>query len=285
MKKLHIVLFLLVCVFIFFGWKTIDPDFGWRIRVGQLILNQGIPHTDPFSFTMMNYPFIDFSWLTHICIFLIYGLTNNSLLLSLIFGFIAVLSLYEAIFVEKKKDGWFVPALAFLIGSSLFGVIGIRPQIWGWLLFMFWVNELRKGSKASFSILCLMQLIWVNIHGSFFLGVGTFILYIISEYIQKKEIKKHIGKLVVLFCITMINPYGWRLWREIVIGLSDSQLHLRNQEWISSIFVLNISFWFYCTFFFSLFIRNWKHTSLFEKFLSLFFFSRYSLNLYQILIN
>ena len=274
MRKLYFILLILLCAFVFLGWATIDPDFGWRIRVGQLILNQGIPQTDPFSFTMIKFPFVDHEWLTHVCIAWIYEVTKNSFWLSLLFGFFVATALYKASLVEKfkKKLDWFVPALIFLVGSSIFSVVGIRPQVWGWLLFVFWVNELRKGLKTNSLLLFIIQLIWVNTHGSFFLGIGIFILYVISKYIQKKKIKKHIKTLIVLLFITFINPYGWRIWGEVWMQLSDINLRWRIQEWMPGILFLNAAFWFYCVIFFSLLLKKWRETQLFERLLSLLFF-------------
>jgi hypothetical protein len=28
-----------------------DPDYWWHLRTGHLIVDTGVPHTDPFSFT------------------------------------------------------------------------------------------------------------------------------------------------------------------------------------------------------------------------------------------
>lgn len=40
----------------------LDPDFGWRIKTGELILRGGIPKTDPFTYTMGSFPFVDHAW-------------------------------------------------------------------------------------------------------------------------------------------------------------------------------------------------------------------------------
>src|SRR3990167_10696773 len=48
------------------GWRTLDPDFGWHVRMGNYILANGIPQTDPLSYTMPNFPFIDHEWLTNV---------------------------------------------------------------------------------------------------------------------------------------------------------------------------------------------------------------------------
>src|SRR4051794_140107 len=53
------------------GIVYLDPDFGWHLRTGQYILSHGIPKTDPFSYTMPNFPFVDHAWLTDIALFVL----------------------------------------------------------------------------------------------------------------------------------------------------------------------------------------------------------------------
>jgi len=71
----------------------------------------------------------------------------------------------------------------------------------------------------------------------------------------------------------MINPYGWKMWWEVWMQLTDAQLRWSIQEWTPGILMLNVGIWFYSVILFSLLINNWKKTSLFEKILSLSFFS------------
>src|SRR5258708_37445215 len=55
----------------------IDPDFGWHLRLGQLLLEKGIPATDPFSYTMPSFPFVDHEWLSNILISLVYKFSTQ----------------------------------------------------------------------------------------------------------------------------------------------------------------------------------------------------------------
>src|SRR5437870_1663221 len=68
-KKHFGLLFVVLISFSYFwlrGTLFLDPDFGWHVRMGNLILASGIPATDPFSYTMSSYPFGDHEWLTNI---------------------------------------------------------------------------------------------------------------------------------------------------------------------------------------------------------------------------
>ena len=67
---LYILFFLAIAFNFILSWVRgtfmLDPDFGWHLRMGQIILQTGIPATDPFSYTMQSYPFVDHEWLTNI---------------------------------------------------------------------------------------------------------------------------------------------------------------------------------------------------------------------------
>jgi hypothetical protein len=69
-----------------------DHDFGWHIRMGQLILAKGIPATDPFSYTMPSYPFVDHEWLADILLVQLYPIIGYPGL-GVIYTFIAVAAL------------------------------------------------------------------------------------------------------------------------------------------------------------------------------------------------
>src|ERR1700686_2551892 len=61
-------------IFIFLFWSLLagplsnrplaDPDIGWHIRTGELILaTHSLPRTDPFSSTMQGQPWFAWEWL------------------------------------------------------------------------------------------------------------------------------------------------------------------------------------------------------------------------------
>ena len=43
---------------------ALDPDLGWHLRTGELILASGkIPTADPYSFTVAGAPWVEHEWL------------------------------------------------------------------------------------------------------------------------------------------------------------------------------------------------------------------------------
>src|SRR6266480_3296272 len=90
-----IIIVFVTTLFFFRGLFLLDPDFGWHVRMGQVILQSGIPRTDPFSYTMPSYPFVDHEWLTNIVIAFLYshvGMYGLAIIFSLLTVFALAIS-------------------------------------------------------------------------------------------------------------------------------------------------------------------------------------------------
>ena len=78
-KKSHFFYFLILFIvlvscgfFITSGWQ--DPDFGWHVRTGELILQEGVPQQDWYSYTMPDFHWIDHEWLTDVLMYKVYSI-------------------------------------------------------------------------------------------------------------------------------------------------------------------------------------------------------------------
>lgn len=244
----------------------LDPDFGWHIRMGEIITQSGIPHHDPLSYTMKQYPFVDHEWLTNMVMYMTYhggGVGAVSVLYAFLFFLI--------ILVLVRGSGGGFPEIFVLVFTSLLGFGGIRPQVLGWLLLALWIREIQK-LKHNNIFLLLLQLIWVNTHGSFFLGWGTYVLLFLIEQVKKEKKAFSLTMCIVLFFITFINPYTYRIWWEVIMQVSDTSLRWRIMEWVPGVFIIDISFWLYVCIFISLFITLIKKVLLSQKVLIIIFF-------------
>ena len=63
---------------------TVDPDFWWHLRTGELIWTSGIPDSDPYSFTVPGRAWITHEWLSET---ILYGLYRSLGLAGLIVVF------------------------------------------------------------------------------------------------------------------------------------------------------------------------------------------------------
>ncbi|MGI8420556.1 MAG: hypothetical protein ACR2LN_08035 [Candidatus Levyibacteriota bacterium] len=265
-----VLLFVLIFVaFLLRGIAVPDPDFGWHIRAGSDILYNGIPYTDPFSYSMPSYPFVDHEWLTNV----IWANTFNKLgllPLLLLSTFFAVGSLLlQASIVEKK---W-VSILLFLAGGTLFEFVGVRTQLITWfflsfLLCVLWQKKLWQRWKYFLPFLFFL---WANLHGGFGIGIGVLGIVLVGRIWEEKKLVKE--RMVILgLCIlaTLINPFGIRLWGEFLMQLTDTQIRGTIAEWYPAIYFTNIAFWIYFSLSVFFIVRYRRHYTLTELFLYFF---------------
>lgn len=270
-NRLLIVLF--IATFFFFtlrGAIAQDPDFGWHYQFGQLVTTTGkIPMNDPFSYTMPSYHFVDHEWITDILLANVYNWFG---MLPLIEGF-ALLGICALVIVSKGTEQRRIGMPLFLIGGTLFEFMGIRPQIITWVLLavlasIIWQKNLWQRWRLY---LPLLFLLWANIHGGFAIGIVVLSIFVIGQTIEKRRIEK--TNLVVLFLsliTTLVNPYGYHLWIEVLKSMMDTSLRWSIQEWYPAIYFTNIAFWIYATLSFFLLIRYRQKFSMTTIFLYCF---------------
>lgn len=236
----------------------LDQDFGWHLRIGQVILQQGFPKTDPFSYTMPSYPYVDHEWLTNVLIAKLYAIIGWYGL-SVLFSLFALGALCLQIAFPIKK--WsLLPLLATSV--TLLSYIGVKPQVLSWLLFSILMSIIRNG-KGFF--LPFLFLLWSNVHGSFALGIVILFLANLLKITEQRKLLIH-DLLIFVVCLlaTCITPYGPRVWWEVWMSISDSSLRFSIQEWLPIFFVSHYVIWIYIPFSLLLVWRYKKYFSFLE---------------------
>jgi hypothetical protein len=242
LTKLFIPIILItlgLCVFIT-GLIFLDPDFGWHLRAGQVIVQSGIQVTDPFSYTMPSYHFIDHEWLTNVLMFLIYK-NLGIYFLSAIFAFIFVSALYLTISSKLRN---YAPLPLLLAGLIMIGFSGVRTQEITWLFLALLLKVIFDESlwkKWKFFV-PLIFLPWVNLHGGFAVGIAVLAVVFVLETVKNRKIAFDNLKIFILsLLVTFINPYGPRIWYEIWMQVSDSSLRWHIAEWLPGVFYFDIA--------------------------------------------
>jgi len=286
LKRLHqnnlklFIFLLVVLVFWLKGRFFLDPDFGWHLKMGQLIISSGIPQTDPFSYTMSSFPFIDHNWFSNVFIAIFFpfiGMVGLALIYALmgfwVLNFFPLTNITFKKTSETKKEFWsFKIGLLLLSAVAVLPFAGVRPQLESWLLISVLLAVLFDLPEKRFRyLLPWLFLIWVNLHGSFALGLFVLFLFFVLELIETKKVVSE-DFFIFLFSLlaTFINPYGPRIWQEIWLTASDQSLKWTIVEWQPGILFLNLPFWFLVVLSF-LFIFKYKNKfSLKKKYLYLF---------------
>lgn len=229
------------------GNTFIDPDFGWHLATGKYILEKGFPKSDPFSYTMPDFPYVDHSWFVDVLIAYLYPVVGM-LGLSILFSSILLATLYLTylLVTDGEKKQWYLswPSLILIAGIFCHYFL-VRPQVISWFFTAILFNLISKeeGWRRWRIFMPAFFLIWANIHGGFSLGLTIFLLFgVVRMFVLKRIDFEFIFVWSLSIFATLINPYGIGLWREVVMTLTSGQLRSKIVEWMPVFMNQNISF-------------------------------------------
>jgi len=216
-----------------------DADTGWHIRNGQFIVRTlSVPHTDYFSYTMNGKPWYAWEWLYDAGMGLLWapmGLNGIVLFTALVIAVTFAL-LFRTLLFEcgNLLVALLLTALAVL--SSPVHMLA-RPHVVGWLLTLIWVRLLyrfQEGKSRALWCLPALMLLWVNVHGSFILGLVLLAIFVAGNswtYLTIQDAGKKLAarKAVVRLGIagaasalaTFVTPYGYKLHVHVLQYLSN----------------------------------------------------------------
>jgi hypothetical protein len=164
-----------------------DPDMWWHLKTGQIIwTTHSIPTTDVFSYTTNHHPWVPHEWLSQVLIYGAYRFGGYSgLMLWLCFFTAAILIAGYALCSMYSGNA----KVAFLGAMTiwLFATTGlaIRPQMIGYLLLVIELLLVQLGRTRNprwFFLLPPLFAVWVNCHGSFFLGFLVAALFLFCSF-------------------------------------------------------------------------------------------------------
>ncbi len=253
---------IVLCLFLifFFGFKTMDdPDIGWHLRTGEQILARGaVPQADWFTHSFADFSWIDHEWLTNVILYQLYNI-GGPFLLSVLFA--SLLVFIFAYLVPKTFSSRLPLYQNLIIGVLGAGVVtfyvGVRPQLLTlvdvcFLLIIFQKLRRNPDSRALYWLPFLF-LAWANLHASFPVGLGIFVVLLAFEAMKRRvlnktgefwfaeekntlifpAIKKLAWMLPVSFLATLVNPYGWRIYLEVYRTMLDRYGTREIIEWLA----------------------------------------------------
>ena len=206
----------------------VDPDLWWHIKVGQDILaTHHFPNADIYSFTVNGHPWMAYEWLGELVFALaakmggVFGLEVMLVLLSSA----VVLALYGFATIRSgNSKAGFVSTL--LLCSLAFASFNMRPQMFGYLfllLVLIALEKFHRGQRKAVWWLPLLFLVWVNVHGSFIIGIGVVVVHLLAglkgfragtiEARQWTPSERMQLEGVLLACLAVLpfTPYGTRV--------------------------------------------------------------------------
>ena len=316
----RVILFCLILLLVlcFSIHKVENRDFGWQLKTGEYIYeNHRAPKAELFSFTAQGNKYIDSHWLFQLLLFVSYrllGIPGPTLLMAGIA--LAVFTLVYLVEYDKRK--YAVASVLVFAGIVMASErLIVRPHLMTvfFLSVYFFILERhrRKRSRMIF-LLPLFQVLWVNMHGLFVLGLILPGIYLGCGFIESKVRLPWVrqgmsdglrGKdfgiiaaiLAVMVCESFLSPYTVdialypvTLFKEVqsganvvatgvselapTLGFADLSRSERYFKWM--VYLLPL------TFLLNIRRLNLAHASLFAAFLYLGLIARRNLDLFAV---
>jgi len=206
----------------------VDPDLWWHIKVGESILaTHHFPTTDPYSFTVHGQLWLAYEWLGEIVLATaqrIGGLRGlDALLIALGCAVMLAIYAFATIRTGNSKAGFAAAAILLVLARPSFS---LRPQMFGYLFLVLTLIALelfRQGKRGALWCLPLLMLAWVNIHGSWVIGMGAIFVYWMSGLVEfqvggietqrwSADDRRRMSFVFLLcLCALPLTPYGTRI--------------------------------------------------------------------------
>jgi len=223
-----VILFLIIwCdMFLLREINLVSADLGRHIENGKLFLKDStIPHTNLFSYTHPDFPFIAHHWGSGVIFFAterFFGMNG----LSFFYVALNILTFFIFFRVAQKCSNFYIAtAFSFLVIPLIGERTEIRPEVFSFLFsgIFFWILWKFKKNELSWKwllFLPILEMIWINLHVYFFLGIaitGVFFLEeLVKFFIFKKigyetestKIKALLLVIIFNFLFSFINPFG-----------------------------------------------------------------------------
>jgi len=234
------------------GWLLTDSDTGWHIRTGEWILRNGrAPAVDIFSFTKPGSPWFAWEWLSDVLMVAVHHVAGLQaiVLLSLVLLGLTSTCTYRNSVAESGHRLIAMVVTGLAMSASMIHWLA-RPHLVTPLLAAVFSGILarvqRDGKSRLLLVLPLLTILWVNLHGGFFVGIVLLITYalgsVVEGFIQedmfrvRTRAKQYALTAVVCLAASLTNPYGYRLHIHVAQYLGASFYIQRISEFQSSDF-------------------------------------------------
>ena len=197
---------------------VLTPDVWWHLATGRLVADSGIPHTDPFSYTLAGRTWTAHEWLADVISFGVHA-TTGLVGLVLLRGLLLAAA-FTAAYAVARLQAPVLLALALLVPAAYASQRNWldRPQLWSFLLtpLLLWILERhRLRPDRLVYALPLLFALWVNLHGGFMLGLTLLLLWILCEAMGRWQ-ERSSGSMRRLALVglasllaTLANPNGF----------------------------------------------------------------------------
>lgn len=240
-RRLFLALAAVALIYAFFaGLRTVeDFDLGWQMATARwLIQHHSVPKTDVLSYTMQGQPWTYpvGSGIIFYAAFLLGGFA--------LISWIGAAACVGTIALLLRRGSAAGAAIAILAVPLIAARTTPRADMFTIVLFAAFLSLLWENyhtGKARLWLLPLLMLAWVNLHFGFVSGLGLVVAYVAIELLEAvfgptrrlaalHRLRRAWIWLVSTFLVTLINPWGWGIYRQIIL---QQQANGQQQLWIN----------------------------------------------------
>lgn len=252
-------------------------DLGRHLTNGAMIVEEkawSVFTTNLYSYTNPDYPFVNHHWLGGVAFYLterIAGLTGLSLLF---IGTSLAAFLFFFSLAYREAEAGIAAIAALLLAPVIAYRTEIRPEVFSYLFaaIFFWIlwHYTRYGLKTKWLfILPIVEILWVNTHIYFFVGIGLVGIFLIETAVRiQLQREKHAKALLRPLAITLgtvlgatlLNPafvsgavqpfrifgeYGYRVVENQSVWFVEKIISIPAIRYFKSAFVVLLGAWLY----------------------------------------
>lgn len=197
-------------------------DYWWQLRTGQLIAETGaVPKVDVYTYTVEGSRWIDIHWLFQLGLHAVHRLGGHEGVV------VAKAVLVLALVALLARIGWRRErSWVTVLGLGLMLLIACdrfmpRPELPSFVLLagilVLLDRDGRRADRGLWGVVPL-QLLWVNLHGLFALGVAVCGIYAVAEWLRPwlvpgtqrdaRRVRRLAALTLAVTGISVVNPNG-----------------------------------------------------------------------------
>ena len=192
-----------------------DGDTYWQIGTGGWILDHwAVPATDPFSFTAGDRHWFAHEWLAEMLMALAFragGLPGVMMLAAGAVGLTAAVLLHH---LRRFLPGFYAAVAMIIAMAATAPSMLARPHLLAWPCLALWCGGLvtarARHTAPSLALLPLM-VVWVNLHGSFMVGLLLPVAFMIEALLDPAAERRRVmvswgGFILAAWVLALLNP-------------------------------------------------------------------------------
>ncbi len=199
---------------------------------------EGFLRVNTFSFTEPGHVWINHEWLAQSIFHNVHGLFGNAGLIGLkvLIGLL-IIGLMNAAIRKECRSG-VVRFLWLMLVISVMGFgFNTRPHLFTFLMVAVFLTLLGRPKFSPWLVIVipLLGLIWVNLHGAFFIGLIILGIFLVGRGVPPRPLGEGrnlavlAGALALFIGVTFMNPYGVALWKFVAGSAATVRPYLT--EW------------------------------------------------------